>query len=117
MTGLFLFLTSMNCVLTVATLSSWLALRRRLGGTSLRSITSLQLEVADLRLAFDGVKESFARLNSRVGMRELRARKANEANEPNGEDAIAEVESSSRETPRERKLEQIRAAARKRGLM
>jgi hypothetical protein len=93
------------------------ALRRVLAGTSLKSHTALLVEVSDLRSAFDALKDSHQRLNSRIGMRELRARRKGEPAPPEEMPEAANdappVESSSRES----KLAHIRAQARKQGLM
>jgi hypothetical protein len=113
MNGLSLALLSLNIMLTAASVWSFLALRRVLGGTSLKSLASLTVQVADLTSAFDGLREGHQRLNSRVGMREVRARRKSEQEpeEPlNGEPQVAL-------SSREAKLAGIRAEARKRGLM
>lgn len=115
MNGWSLLVTSLNIGLTVLTASCWLGLRRLLAGTSLKSVASLTVEVADLKSAFDGLREGHQRLTTRVGMREVRARRRSEQEEEQTEqvNGAPQEELSSRES----KLKAIRAEARKRGLM
>jgi len=110
MTGWSLVILSLNLSLTAVTVLCWLGARRLLGGTSLKSLTLLNVEFSDLRSAFDGLREGFQRLNTRVGMREMRAKRAENL------EAQPEVEES-HSSSRESKLAQIRATARQRGLL
>lgn len=65
-------------LLSAAT-ATWCFVRLRalLIGASARSLTSLGLEVTDLRSQFESLHEAHRRLSSRYAMRELRERRKN----------------------------------------
>jgi len=111
--GLVLMSLSTGCTV----LTAWFSfqLRRRLHGSSVRSLTELQLELSDLQSAFASVHDSHKKLVQRISMRELRAaRKSNDGQQLDGEAANTDfgVPDS-----REGKLRAIRERARAQGLL
>lgn len=72
-----LIFTSVSLSLLSTATAVWCCVRvmRLLRGASARSLTSLGLEVTDLRSQFESLVESHKRLASRYAMRELRARR------------------------------------------
>lgn len=116
MNGWYLVILSLNCLLTASTALCYWVLRRALAGTSLKSLTSLLVDVSDLRSAFEQLREGFQRLNSRTAMRELRAKQREAKDEATPETSGQngqEVSLSSREA----KLTEIRAKARQLGVL
>lgn len=99
--GLIFGLASLS-LLSLAT-AVWCCVRvtRLLSGASVRSLTSLGLEVTDLRSQFESLHEAHKRLSSRYAMRELRDRRKTD-----------EVE-----TPPMNERDKLRELARSRGLL
>lgn len=86
--------------LSSTAMAAWCYVRvlRLLRGASARSLTSLGLEVTDLRSQFESLVESHKRLASRYAMRELRARRRDDeletpaaATAPNDKDKLRDL--------------------------
>lgn len=73
--GLILVSVSLSLLSTATAVWCCVRVLRLLRGASARSLTSLGLEVTDLRSQFESLVESHKRLASRYAMRELRARR------------------------------------------
>jgi len=114
MNGWFLVLVSLSLTSTVVTgWWSW-QLRRRLRGSSVKSLTELGLELNDLQSAFASLHDSHRKLVQRISMRELRAdRKSSNGQEP------SEAANTDFGVPdsREGRLKAIREQARAKGLL
>lgn len=113
------YLAAMSLSLVCVGVQVWCLrqLRRQLAGSSVRSLTALSVELADLASAFESLHKSHTTLYKRISMRELRAQRK-ESSDPSGStgedsdsDQVAEAE------PRDAKLAKIRSIARARGLL
>lgn len=76
--GLILLSVSLSCASLAMAVWCFVRVTRLLRGASARSLTSLALEVTDLRSQFESLHEAHKRLSSRYAMRELRARRDGE---------------------------------------
>jgi hypothetical protein len=83
-------LASLSCVL--AALGLWCLYRARklLEGASVRSLSTLSNEVAELLYQFESLQAQHKRLASRVGMREVRHRKESGDEETDGGGPVGE---------------------------
>lgn len=110
--GLTLVSLSTGCTV----LTAWFSyqLRRRLHGSSVRSLTELHLELSDLQSAFASVHDSHKKLVQRISMRETRAARKSNDGQADGEAANSEFGIPD---TREAKIRALRERARAQGLM
>lgn len=72
------FLASWSCACTAAAVFCWFRVRKLLVGASARSIATLSMEVSELTSVCASLDDRLKRLNSRIGMREIREKRAAE---------------------------------------
>lgn len=94
--------TSLSCVALAASLWCWWRVQKLLRGASAKSLLQLSTEVAELLSACESLGAQQRKLSSRVGMREVRERRA----EPAADSPTAAVD-----------RDKLRELARARGLI
>lgn len=92
---------SLSCVALGVALWCWSRVRRALHGASLKSQAALSSEVSELLSSFESMQLTIRRLSARVGMADLRARKAQLADENNVNESVGEKPGVGREKLRE----------------
>lgn len=79
-------LTSWASLATLVAIWCLLRVRKLLGGASVRSLTQLSAEVAELQSSLESLSAGHRKLAARVGMREVRQRREEQADaEPEGD--------------------------------
>jgi len=85
-------LASLSFLVAMAAIWSCVRVRKLLAGASARSLALLSTEVAELTSAFESLSAQQRKLSARVGMREVRDRRAERDEEPPGaEDRVARL--------------------------